>query len=262
MDPASIAYGSLAPYYDAFTRGYEHERWLASLTERARALGLPSGPVLDVACGTGKSLKPLIGCGFDVVGCDLSPEMLDVARHALPGVPLVEADMRQLPDLGRFAWVTCLNDALNCLLHDDDLRAAFASIASLMVDGGLLTFDLNSSLGHRRAFTGIWTVEEPDTFMCWTGRGCDDGPQAIGRSDIVIFHQADGQWQRTVSPHRERHWSTDDVATAATAAGLEITAVYGQRTGCIVDAHVDEQVHTKLVYFLRRTGAASRSERR
>jgi SAM-dependent methyltransferase len=74
--------------------------------------------VLDVACGTGKSFRPLLRRGYEVTGCDISPPMLEQAPAGAPGVRLVPADMRALPDLGAFDLVTCLDDALNYLARD------------------------------------------------------------------------------------------------------------------------------------------------
>ena len=37
-------------------------------------------PVLDVACGTGRLLLPLLRAGIDVDGCDLSEDMLHHCR--------------------------------------------------------------------------------------------------------------------------------------------------------------------------------------
>src|SRR4051794_24249809 len=94
-DPAAAAYAALAEHYDLLTHRYRHDRWVRRLEAIARAHGVHGRRALDVACGSGKSLVPLLERGYDVAGCDLSPEMLAVARRRVPGdVPLLEADMR------------------------------------------------------------------------------------------------------------------------------------------------------------------------
>src|SRR5919112_1807986 len=91
--PAAEAYRGLAPFYDA---------WTSHLERRARRFGVSGRRLLDVACGTGKSFLPLLERGYEVTGCDISPEMLAEARAKAPGVVLEEADMRELPKLGEF----------------------------------------------------------------------------------------------------------------------------------------------------------------
>ncbi|HSM08399.1 MAG TPA: class I SAM-dependent methyltransferase [Gemmatimonadota bacterium] len=71
--------------------------------EAARAVRLyletvpPKAPVLDLACGGGRHLCELAEAGVEAIGLDLSRVLLAEARRAVPGVPLVRADMRWLP---------------------------------------------------------------------------------------------------------------------------------------------------------------------
>lgn len=68
--------------------------------EFARKLG---GPVLELGCGTGRVAIPLARDGREVVGLDLSPHMLRLARskaEGLPNIRFVRGDMSRF-DLGR-----------------------------------------------------------------------------------------------------------------------------------------------------------------
>jgi ubiquinone/menaquinone biosynthesis C-methylase UbiE len=93
---AERAYATLAPSYDEFARHHRHDVWLERLEALARRHGLSGRRVLDVGCGTGKSLLPLVRRGYDGAGCDVSAGMLARARAALPEAPLHRADMRAL----------------------------------------------------------------------------------------------------------------------------------------------------------------------
>jgi SAM-dependent methyltransferase len=69
--------------------------------------------VLDVACGTGvvaRAVAPQVGVGTRVVGLDISPDMLAVARgHAAPSGAAIEwreGDALALPD-GPFDLILC-----------------------------------------------------------------------------------------------------------------------------------------------------------
>jgi dTDP-3-amino-3,6-dideoxy-alpha-D-glucopyranose N,N-dimethyltransferase/dTDP-3-amino-3,4,6-trideoxy-alpha-D-glucopyranose N,N-dimethyltransferase len=258
---AQSAYAALARYYDCFTRLYDHSEWLSRLEALARKHGLPNDSVLDVACGTGKSLGPLVRLGYKAVGCDISEPMLDLARAALPEVRMWQADMRALAPLCQVGWVTCLDDAVNYLLDDGDLPQALASMGAQLVAGGLLCFDINTLSAHRDGFNSTWAVEEPGLYLCWQGRGCAAGPGEPGLADIDIFVEHDGSWRRSVSSHRQRWWSEQDVVEATQAAGLELVARYGQHPGARLERHVDEMVHTKSVFFLRRPLGAPIAER-
>jgi SAM-dependent methyltransferase len=254
-DPARDAYGPLAAVYDLFTAHHRHDLWLDRLEALARRHGLAGRRVLDVGCGTGKSFLPLLRRGYRVTGCDISPEMLAEARRVAPaGVRLVEADMRDLPDLGCFDLVTCLDDAVNYLLGDDDLTRALTSMAGALDAGGVLVFDTNTLATYAGDYTRVQVVEGEDAFVCWRGEGVDEGPEGGRRAcaTIEIFRRtADARWERERSVHRQRHRGRAEVERALGAAGLRCMAVLGQRTGAVLEEHLDEAVHTKAVFVAR-----------
>jgi SAM-dependent methyltransferase len=254
-DAARDAYAPLAGVYDLFTAHHRHDQWLARIEALARRHGLRGRRVLDVGCGTGKSFLPLVRRGYRVTGCDISPEMLAEARRAAPDhVRLVEADMRDLPDLGRFDLVTCLDDAVNYLLGDDDLTRALTSMAGALAADGLLVFDTNTLATYRSDYTGAQVVQDEDVFVCWRGEGVDEGPDGDrrARATIEIFRRTDeGAWERTRSVHRQRHRSRSEVEQALRDSGLRSVAVIGQRTGAVLDDDLDEDVHTKALFVAR-----------
>ncbi|MEU4425515.1 class I SAM-dependent methyltransferase [Actinoplanes sp. NPDC024001] len=68
-----------------------------------------NGPVADVGCGTGRITAYLAGLGMDVLGIDLSPGMIDVARRDHPELRFSVGSMTSLdlPDdhvAGLLAW--------------------------------------------------------------------------------------------------------------------------------------------------------------
>src|SRR5512143_3404997 len=89
-DQVARAYDCLAPYYDAFTAGYDYATWTAALEALAAEHGLAGKRLLDVACGTGKSFLPFLGRGYEVTACDISPAMLAIARTKAPDTVRLE----------------------------------------------------------------------------------------------------------------------------------------------------------------------------
>ena len=117
----------VAEAYDSeYTARDDIDFWI----DAARQSG---GPVLEVGCGTGRVLIPVARAGIDIVGLDLSRNMLSVCRQKIASEPpavqrrvdLVEADMRHF-DLGRqfplvtipfrpFQHLSTVADELSCL---------------------------------------------------------------------------------------------------------------------------------------------------
>ena len=74
-------YDLLAPLYDRLNGGADYLR-LADYAEGQFARYFPAGvqSVLDLACGTGRLTAELSRRGYDMIGVDLSDEMLAEAR--------------------------------------------------------------------------------------------------------------------------------------------------------------------------------------
>jgi SAM-dependent methyltransferase len=254
-DPALRAYEALAPFYDELTAAYDYESWLDGLEALALEHGLPGRRLLDVACGTGKSFLPMARRGYVVTACDLSPAMVELARAKAPpgSAEVLVADMRELPRLGEFDLVTCLDDSLNYLLEGAEMAAAIRGMAANLGPGGLLVFDLNTLGTYERVFCRDSISETNGTLFCWRGdRDATRSPGARFGAKIEVFSHDHGDlWARCPTLHRQRHHPRCEVERAVERAGLELVAVRGQAVGARLEGEPDEERHQKLVYLAR-----------
>ena len=103
------------------------------------------GPVLELACGTGRVLLPIAALGIPCVGVDASPAMLGILRgkNPPPNLELVEATMETF-DLGarRFPLIICPFRAFQHLLTVDAQLAALANVRRHLAPGGAFAFDV------------------------------------------------------------------------------------------------------------------------
>jgi len=257
LDQAAGAYDRLAPHYDEFTDGYAHEAWIAAVEHRARRLGLRGRRALDIACGTGKSTEPLLNRGYSVLGCDISAGMVREAQRKFPAFAgdFLVADMRELPPLGEFDLVLCVDDALNYLLSDRELEDVFGCVASVLATDGIFAFDLNSLATYRSAFTQTILREAEGLLFAWRGEETSSlMPGETAAATIEVFaERGGGCWERTTSRHLQRHHPPDAVHEALRNAELECCEVAGQLPGAELEDSADEDRHIKLVYFARRS---------
>jgi ubiquinone/menaquinone biosynthesis C-methylase UbiE len=99
----------------------------------------PGKKVLELGCGTGVFLEKVAACGADIVGIDLSDELLARARTRLAGARNVTLDQGNAEDLpypdGTF-------DAAygSSILHHLDLAAALAAVHRVLKPGGRIVF--------------------------------------------------------------------------------------------------------------------------
>ncbi|HZT92444.1 MAG TPA: class I SAM-dependent methyltransferase [Gaiellaceae bacterium] len=154
--------------YDAIARLYDP--WSASVVEDVSfyvdEAVRSGGPVLELGVGTGRIAVPIAAVGVRVVGVDLSPGMLEVAREraALAGVELDlrRGDMRDPPVAERFPLVLIPFRSLLHMETDADRRAALRAAARVLAPRGRLIFDVFAPGADDIADTHArWLEREP-----------------------------------------------------------------------------------------------------
>jgi SAM-dependent methyltransferase len=97
--------------------------------------------VLELACGYGRVLEALKDEVDDLVGLDIDPELLAIARRRVPTVELVEGDIREF-NLGRtFERILLPHTSLYCLLSEDDVVRCLTMVARHLAPEGRLVLD-------------------------------------------------------------------------------------------------------------------------
>lgn len=76
------AYTSFAQVYDMFMDNVPYMKWCDYIEKILKEYGISEGAVLDLGCGTGKMTRIMSKKGYDMIGVDLSYDMLDIARQA------------------------------------------------------------------------------------------------------------------------------------------------------------------------------------
>lgn len=253
-DHAQVAYDAFAAHYDAFTAHHDYEAWITTIEQLARRHGLCGSRLLDVACGTGKSLEPFVRRGYTAVGCDLSQPMLDVAAAKLGShVRLERFDLRDLPRLGAFDLVCCLDDALNYLVIADELGAALSGLAANLAPDGVLVFDVNSLRAYRTFFASLTVVTSEDRVLVWDGQASPAiSAGEVARSLLQVLERGtDGAWSRHECVHYQRHHSRDVVEAALRKARLRRVGLYGMAIEGSISATFNEFANSKALYIAR-----------
>jgi len=101
-----------------------------------------NGRVLDLGCGTGLPYsRHLVGNGFEVLGVDLSEEMVKVATRNVPGAKFVQRSMSEIGYSEEFDGVISSFSML--LLSPDLFKDTASRIYSALVDEGYFYLSLN-----------------------------------------------------------------------------------------------------------------------
>ncbi|MHB0975997.1 MAG: class I SAM-dependent methyltransferase [Candidatus Aquicultorales bacterium] len=126
----------------------EHEMTPEEVETIMSLLELPAGArLLDLCCGYGRHAIPLAERGFQVVGVDISKEMLETAMANLPegkrlDVSFVEADMRDLPFEPEFDAAMNLFTSFGYFENEMDDFGVLEQVAKSLKTGGRFLIDV------------------------------------------------------------------------------------------------------------------------
>nr|WP_179665825.1 class I SAM-dependent methyltransferase [Nocardioides panaciterrulae] len=130
----------------------------------------PPASVLDAGCGTGRITVRLAGLGYDVVGLDVDPAMLEVARDQAPDLAWHHADLASF-DLGRRFDVVLLAGNIVPLLEPDTLSAVAERLAAHVAPGGRVVCGFGLDTDHLPAGCPVTPLRDLDAAMAAAGLG-------------------------------------------------------------------------------------------
>ena len=101
------------------------------------------GPVLELGCGTGRILLPLLRAGRDVTGVDRSlPMLAQLRRDGADLAPRVaQMDLRALALSGRFRLILAPYSLITYLTRSVDVDGFLTQVRELLDDDGMLLLD-------------------------------------------------------------------------------------------------------------------------
>jgi SAM-dependent methyltransferase len=259
------AYTDFAAVYDTFMDETPYEEWgvfVSSLIEKygvskpaedsEAALEQERNLVVELGCGTGSFTMEMAKRGYDIMGIDLSPEMLDVARkkssEAGLNIMYLEQDMRELDLYCTAGTVVSVCDSVNYLLEDEDVVETFRLVNNFLFPKGIFIFDFNT-LHKYRDVIGDRTIAEnrEDCSFIWDNYYHEE--EHINEYDVTIFARCDENdeiFRRSVETHYQRGYTLEEMKGFVEAAGLEFVAAFD------ADSHGEPSDDSERIYVVCR----------
>lgn len=104
------------------------------------------GRVLDVGCGAGRTTGPLDALGFDVVGIDVSREMVERARAIYPEVEFQVGDVTDLEFADdAFDYAVFAHNGIDYVHPERERRQAIEELRRVLAPGGVLLFSTHNA---------------------------------------------------------------------------------------------------------------------
>ncbi len=264
--PADEDTGARESFEDGALYDFEYRRRRSDLNfyrqlARDRMERAGHGPVVDLACGTGRMFVPLLRDGHDVVGVDRAVPMLERAARRLSRLPsarrargaLIRGDLRAIAFRPRFALAVCAFHSIQHLVATDDLLQFLARVRESLLPDGWFAFDI-------LALDAEWMARDPERrwartifrhpttnerLIYTTNHIYDPVRQAL---HMRVYYQPVDDKGNVAGPERivrlcHRQLSPDDVATLLDKSGFRLLNAFGGFHGAPLDDLSDEHVY-------------------
>ena len=249
------AYHELAKSYDRLTNDVDYGATVAFYFEILKREGLRPRTCVDLACGTGSVTALLAEKGLDVIGVDLSEEMLTVAQQkasALENMPRFVCQPLQELCLPRGVdLAVCALDSLDYITDPVDCQEAIRRVYRVLNPGGIFIFDVNTPEKLRAMDGQVFLDEDDDVYCVW--RGEFDGETNICSYGMDLFQREGEVWHRSFEEHREYAYSREQLTDYLKAAGFTHIEVYADR---LFEAPREGE---QRIYFKARKGKINNS---
>ena len=244
------AYQALAVSYDRLTNDVDYEATVEFYNAILAREGIKPRTAVDLACGTGSVTAILARMGLDVVGVDMSEDMLTVAWEKTADMDnpprFICQKLQQLQLPRGVDLAVCALDSLDYITEPDDCAEAIRRVYKVLNPGGIFIFDVNTPEKLQAMDDQIFLDEDDDVYCIW--RGDFDNETNICTYWMDLFQRSGDVWQRSYEEHREYAYSIGQLTGYLKAAGFTCIEVYADRE--FVAPREGEQ----RVYFKARKG--------
>jgi ubiquinone/menaquinone biosynthesis C-methylase UbiE len=114
----------------------------STMRKHLKSLVKENSHILDAGCGTGRSIRPLLELGAkpdNLIGTDISPEMLEIAQNAFPNVKFIQNNLQDLKLKKNCLDIVVSNMTFH-YLNLKDFERTIKNISNWLVEGGICFF--------------------------------------------------------------------------------------------------------------------------
>ena len=236
------SYGVFAEVYDELMDNIPYDEWVSYICARLKACGVTGGLLCELGCGTGNGTERLAREGFDMIGIDNSPEMLELARakkEAAGSKSLYLCqDMREFELYGTVDAVISVCDSVNYITDPNDLVTVFSLVNNYLETKGIFIFDFHTTHYYRDVVAGATIAEDrEDISFIWDN--FFDEETSINELYLSLFLPAElpesiseaslqnmSLYQKFEEEHLQRGYTLAEMKELVARSGLTLLHAY------------------------------------
>ncbi len=232
------SYDAIASVYDAINLDIDYSAW-ADFIEECFKKYLNKKPklVLDLACGTGSMTFELHRRGYDMIGADISDEMLNKAYdkaydNSISDILFIKQDMRKFELFGTVGAICSCLDSVNYLTSISDIEECFLCVHNYLDPNGLFIFDVNTPYKFETIYGENNYVFETtdsygnDAFCAWQNEYDQYSKQC--QFYLSVFTETEnGMYIRSDEEQTEHCYTQKELNDALVKCGFEVIDFFG-----------------------------------
>lgn len=243
-------YSKFAEYYDFLMEDADYKARTDYLLKLFDEFDRKPTLLCDLACGTGGFSNEFAERKIDVIGVDISEEMLRCASEnsRARGLDILYLcqDISELDLYGTVDGAICCLDSLNHITEYSLLCKAFSRISLFLEKERLFIFDVNSLYKHEKILGDeAFVIEDDNMFLVWQNEY--DVNSKITEITLDFFERRGDCYSRKTEYIEERAYTNGELEKALENAGLEILKIFGDMKKEAPKA--DEE---RLIYITRK----------
>jgi cyclopropane fatty-acyl-phospholipid synthase-like methyltransferase len=228
-------YDAIAPFYDI-----EHAHFDEDLDVYLNFAELSGGPLLELACGSGRLLLPLAEAGFEVTGIDNSASMLNLAEQRLQQASvaarcrLVLQDMRSLHLDQKFRMAFIALGSFAHITTRKEQQQALRAIRASLVTGSRFILDISNAdarymenLSGQVLHQGTWQRDDGAFVSHFVSPASSTKRHLLELTHFYDVHRQGAGVQRTTGRTHLYLFERDEMELLLEQADFVVKDVYG-----------------------------------
>lgn len=232
------AYTGFAQVYDLFMDNIPYEEWAQYLHGLLKEYQIEDGLVLDLGCGTGTMTELLAKEGYDMIGIDNAPEMLEIANRKKEAsrrdILYLLQDMREFELYGTVRAIVSICDSVNYVTEPKELQEVFRLVNNYLDPEGIFIFDFNTQYKYRELLGDrIIAENREESSFIWENFYYEE--EKINEYALTIFvkdptrqqEQSEGTaYLKFEETHFQRAYTVEEIKELVEMSGLQFVAAY------------------------------------
>lgn len=228
-----MAYSDFAAVYDSLMLNADYKKRAKYIEMLFKKYGKMPTLMLDLACGTGEFSAAFARKGVEVIGVDMSEDMLSIAREKAydEGLDILYLcqSAGELDLYGTVDGAICCLDSLNHITKKSELEKAVQKVSLFLEKDCLFIFDVNTPYKHREILgNNTFVLESEDVYCVWQ----NEYAEKMQKTNITldVFQEEDGVYTRFTEEFSERAYDMEYLKTVLMKKGFEVLGVFDDLT--------------------------------